>query len=104
MTASYGSGLPVEIEQERPLEFYVGQYGQRVVDRVNFERGRVRPNFSLDASAIAQLWTRDRRSVSLQLDVLNLTNRLNVINFAGLFSGTAIDSPRSFGARLRMEF
>jgi len=102
--ASYGSGLPVEIEQERPREFYVAQYGEDVVDRVNFNKGRVQPNFSLDASVIAQLWKRDSRSVSLQADALNLTNRLNVINFSGLFSGTAIGSPRSFGAKLRLEF
>ena len=39
-----------------------------------------------------------------QADVLNLTNRLNVINFAGLFSGTAIGAPRSFSIRLSAEF
>jgi outer membrane cobalamin receptor len=101
---SYGSGLPVEIEEERPREFYVAQYGEDVVDQVNFDSGRVRPNFSFDASMVAQLWRRDSRSVSLQADALNLTNRLNVINFSGLFSGTAIGSPRSFGAKLRLEF
>jgi hypothetical protein len=33
-----------------------------------------------------------------------LTDRLNVINFAGLFSGTAIAAPRSFSLRLMIEF
>jgi hypothetical protein len=42
--------------------------------------------------------------VKLQADVMNLTDRLNVINFAGLFSGTAVGSPRSFGLRLTAEF
>jgi hypothetical protein len=42
--------------------------------------------------------------VTVQADVLNLADRLNVINFAGLFSGTAIAPPRSFGVRLRTEF
>jgi len=36
--------------------------------------------------------------------VRNLTNRLNVINFAGLFSGTALGAPRSVAIRLRAEF
>jgi hypothetical protein len=40
----------------------------------------------------------------VQGDVMNLTNRLNVINFAGLFSGTAIAAPRSFSLRLTTEF
>jgi hypothetical protein len=102
-TASYNSGLPVE-SLDQSVDFLAAQYGTAVVSRVNFDRGRVRPSFSLDASAGAALWKRDRRSVTLQADVLNLTNRLNVINFAGLFSGTAIAPPRSFGIRLRTEF
>jgi hypothetical protein len=52
----------------------------------------------------ADLWRKEKRSVSLQADVLNVTNQLNVINFAGLFSGTDIAPPRSFGIRLRTEF
>ena len=42
--------------------------------------------------------------MKFQADVMNLTDRLNVINFAGLFSGTAIAAPRSFGLRLTGEF
>jgi hypothetical protein len=42
--------------------------------------------------------------VRLQADVINLTNRLNVINFAGLFSGTALAPPRSFAIRIHAEF
>jgi hypothetical protein len=33
-----------------------------------------------------------------------LTNRLNVINFAGLFSGTAMGLPRRGAGRLQFEF
>jgi outer membrane receptor for Fe3+-dicitrate len=80
------------------------QYGQAVLDRVNFERGRVRPTFSLDVSAGADLWKHEKRSVRVQADVSNLTNRLNVINFAGLFSGTAVAPPRWAAARLQFEF
>jgi hypothetical protein len=46
----------------------------------------------------------DQRRVRLQGDVVNLTNRLNVINFAGLFSGTALAPPRSFALRAQVEF
>jgi hypothetical protein len=42
--------------------------------------------------------------VRLQADVLNLTNRLNVINFAGLFSGTALGPPRSVALRIQAAF
>jgi outer membrane receptor protein involved in Fe transport len=99
ISSSYGSGLPVELEDGAPV-----QATPRVLERVNLERGRVRPSFTLDASAGAQLWRHERRSVNLQADVSNITNRLNVINFAGVFSGTAVAPPRSYGVRLRAEF
>jgi outer membrane receptor protein involved in Fe transport len=99
---SYGSGLPVEFDGTR--EDAIAQYGERIVDRLNLDRGRVRPSFSLDASAGVDLVKNEHRSVRLQVDVTNLTNRLNVINFAGLFSGTAIAAPRSFSLRLMTEW
>jgi len=74
------------------------------VDRVDFETGRLRPSFSLDASVGFVVANRSKRSLRLQADVRNLTDRLTVINFAGLFSGTALASPRSIAARLRADF
>ena len=98
----YGSGLPVEFagtEQQA-----VAQYGQAIVNRVNFDLGRLRPSFSIDASAGAELWKKDKRSMRLQADIQNLNNRLNVINFAGLFSGNSIAPPRSYSLRLTANF
>jgi len=98
----YGSGLPVEFagtEQQA-----VAQYGQAIVNRVNFALGRLRPSFSIDASAGAELWKKDKRSMRLQADIQNLNNRLNVINFAGLFSGNSIAPPRSYSLRLTANF
>jgi hypothetical protein len=80
------------------------QYGPRIVDAVNFQRGRVRPNFSLDASAGVEFLKGDHRALRFQGDVLNLTNRLNVIDFAGLFSGTALGQPRTVAVRFSAEF
>lgn len=102
-SASYNSGLPVE-NLDQDLAFLTAQYGSAVVAKVNFDRGRVRPSFALDASVGADLWRKEKRSVSVQADVLNVTDRLNVINFAGLLSGTALAPPRRFGIRLRTEF
>jgi outer membrane receptor protein involved in Fe transport len=102
MAASYGSGLPVEFEGDEADA--VEQYGERIVDRVNLERGRIRASVSLDLSASVDVVKTPRRSVSIQADVLNLTNRLNVIDFSGLFSGTALAPPRSLAVRLRTEF
>ena len=100
---AYNSGLPIE-DSGQSTAFLTAQYGAEVVAKANLERGRVSPSMSVNASVGAELWRKERRSVTVQADVLNLTDRLNVINFAGLFSGTAIAPPRSFGVRLRTEF
>jgi hypothetical protein len=100
--AEYGSGLPVVFEGTQ--QDAIDQYGPLIVDRVNFARGRVRPSFSLDGSAAMEIWKHDAVSVRMQADVENLNNRLNVIDFAGLFSGNSIGAPRSFALRLQTAF
>jgi len=103
--AQYGSGLPVELDpQDADLNFLLAQYGAQILSRVNFNRGRVKPNFSLGVAAGAELYHKENRSLSLQLEGNNLTDRVNVLNFAGLFSGTAVALPRSASAHLRFTF
>jgi len=99
---SYGSGLPVEFSEDR--QHALAQYGARIVDRVDFDAGRLRPSVSMDTSVGVVLARRDTRDLRIQADVRNLTNHLNVINFAGLFSGTAIAAPRSISVRLQATF
>ena len=94
--ASYNSGLPFEMEGPANEDFIAAQYGERILSHVDFRRGRVRPASSLDASVGVEIFHSDKMRVRLQTDVFNLTNRLNFINFAGVFSGTALDVPRSF--------
>jgi outer membrane cobalamin receptor len=100
--AEYGSGLPVEFDGTQ--EQAIAQYGQAIVSRVNFDTGRVKPSLSIDASAGADLWKKDKLAMRLQADVQNINNRLNVIDFAGLFSGNAIAPPRSYNLRLTTNF
>ena len=71
---------------------------------VNFNAGRVRPNFSLDAAAGATLFRKEAKEVSFEIEGHNLTNKVNVLNFAGLFSGTAVALPASVSARLKFGF
>jgi outer membrane receptor for Fe3+-dicitrate len=106
-TAEYGSGLPANLDGPADggtINFFLTQYGPAIVDKVNFAIGRVRPNFSLDAAAGATLFHKEGKEVSVQLEGNNLTNRLNLINFASLFSGTAVATPRSVSARLKLGF
>ena len=106
-SAEYGSGLPASLDgpaDSGTINFFLTQYGPSILDKVNFTDGRVRPNFSLDAAAGATLFHKEGRDVSVQLEGNNLTNRLNLINFASLFSGTAVATPRSVSARLKVGF
>jgi len=99
----YGSGLPADIGDAVP-KLLLAQYGAAILDRVNLERGRVRPNISLDIAAGAELYRKERRTVSFQIQAENLNNRVNVINFASIFSGTAVAAPRSVSARLQLTY
>lgn len=100
---SYGSGLPVELNRESYATL-VQQFGQAVVDRVDFNSGRVRPSLAVDLSAAVDLQRKESRTLRIQGDVHTLNNRLNLINFASIFSGTAIAPPRTFSLRLRYDF
>jgi hypothetical protein len=104
-SSEYGSGLPVEIDNGAiDLNFLLSQYGTAIINQVNFERGRVRPNYSLDVAAGAELYHKEQRSAAFEIQAENLTGHVNLINFASLFSGTAVGPPRSVSARLKLTF
>jgi hypothetical protein len=103
--AEYGSGLPVQIDNGPiDLTFLLSQYGSAIINQVDFSKGRVRPNYSLDVAAGAEMYHIEQRSAAFQVQVENLTDHVNVINFASLFSGTAVAAPRSVSARLKLTF
>ena len=91
--------MPVELDSG---DVYTAD--PKILQRVNFERDRLRSSLSLGVSGSAQVWKRETHAAEVQLGIDNLTNHLNVIDFAGLFSGTAIGAPRSWHARLRYTF
>jgi outer membrane cobalamin receptor len=101
LAGSYNSGLPVEVEGD--LDEAAEQYGEDILAQVDFEDERVRPSWTLDATAGAVL-KRGETEVRIQIDGRNLTNKLNLINFAGLFSGTALAPPRSVSVRFYVGF
>jgi hypothetical protein len=99
----YGSGLPAEVSGLDPA-FLQSAFGREVLARVNLDRGRVRPNFSMDASAEVQIYRKEQRGAVLRTRIMNLANRVNVINFASVFSGTAVAPPRSVDVQLQLAF
>ncbi|MDT7817383.1 MAG: hypothetical protein QOJ42_7299 [Acidobacteriaceae bacterium] len=100
--AEYGSGLPFEYEGSEATA--LAEYGPQVVSRINFARGRVRPLLDVSSSLGADVYKREKLTMRFQVDGENLTNRLNVIDFGGLFSGNAIGPGRSVNMRLNTSF
>jgi hypothetical protein len=104
-STEYGSGLPFVLGAfTSSYQQALAQYGQAVVDRVDFLHGRVRPSLDVGASVGAELHKSDHFTMNIQADVTDLNNRLNVIDFGGLFSGNAIAPPRSYSLRLQVRF
>jgi hypothetical protein len=99
----YDSGLPIDFGGSQADAAAQG-YSQNILNRVNFSDSRPRPLWSLNASAGVILHKSEKYPVRFQIDGTNLTDSLNVINFAGLFSGTAIGTMRSVNARLQFNF
>jgi hypothetical protein len=99
---TYDSGLPIDFDgtyQQAEQE-----YGQAIVNRINFGDYRPRPLGSLNASFGIVLRNKENRPIRFQIDGTNLTNEINVLDFAGLFSGTSIGISRSVDARLEFGF
>jgi Carboxypeptidase regulatory-like domain/TonB-dependent Receptor Plug Domain len=98
----YDTGLPFEFDGDPAT--VLAQYGQQVLDRINFDRGRIFPSFQVNASAGADVYKSEKFNLHVQADGQNLNNVLDVIDFGGLFSGNAIGPSRSYTLRLRADF
>jgi hypothetical protein len=98
----FDSGLPFDFDGDPST--VLADYGQAVLNRINFVRGRIYPAFQANASAGADIYKSERLKVRLEADGQNLNNVLNVIDFGGLFSGNAIGPSRSFSLRIATDF
>jgi hypothetical protein len=98
----YDTGLPFAFDGD--LSSIRAQYGQQVLDRINFDRGRIDPSFQVNASVGADIYKTECVNMRFQIDGQNLTNVLDLIDFGGLFSGNAIGPSRSFALRLTTNF
>jgi hypothetical protein len=98
----FNSGLPFQFDGDPAT--VLAQYGQQILNRINFARGRIDPVLLWNASAGIDMYKSDHATMRLQADGENLNNVLDVIDFGGLFSGNAIGPPRSFALRLTTTF
>ncbi|MGA7926077.1 MAG: TonB-dependent receptor [Candidatus Sulfotelmatobacter sp.] len=100
--SDYNSGLPFEPDESPQL--YATEYGQVVINHLNFNRDRISPYLTENASVGADLYQREKRSLRFQADAQNISNELEVIDFGGLFSGNALGPSRQYTFRLVSTF
>jgi outer membrane cobalamin receptor len=100
--ADYNSGLP--FQPDLTPQQYATEYGQVVINHLNFNLGRIDPYFTQNASLGVDLYQHEKRSVRFQADVANLGNTLELIDFGGLFSGNALGPSRQYTFRLATAF
>ena len=100
--ADYNTGLP--FQPDLTPQQYATEYGQVVINHLNFNLGRINPYFTQNASLGVDLYNREKHSIRLQADVANLGNTLEVIDFGGLFSGNALGPSRQYTFRLVTTF
>src|ERR1700728_2010277 len=98
----YNTGLP--FQPDLSAQQYATEYGQVVVNHLNFNLGRINPYFTQNASLGVDVYQHEKHSVRFQADVANLSNTLEVIDFGGLFSGNAIGPARQYTFRLVTTF
>jgi hypothetical protein len=98
----YNSGLP--FQPDLTPQQYATEYGQVVINHLNFNRDRISPYFTQNASVGIDLYEQEKRAVRLQADAQNLSNTLEVIDFGGLFSGNALGPSRTYTLRLTTSF
>ena len=100
--SDYNTGLP--FQPDLTPQQYATEYGQVVINHLNFDRDRISPYFTQDATVSADLFQWEKHPVRLQTDVQNLSNTLELIDFGGLFSGNALGPGRQYIFRLVTTF
>jgi len=96
----HDSGFSVELEPDASEEEFAMEFPEKVLDRVNFERGFIKPHTVLDWSIGRDFRLNEHASLSAQFNIHNLADRFYLITFESVFSGTTIGRPRNYSGKL----
>jgi hypothetical protein len=100
----HDSGFSVELEPGVTREEFAAEFPEKILDRVNFEGGFVKPHTVLNFSVGKEFNLSERVSLAAQFNVENLADKFYLITFESVFSGTTIGRPRSYSGNLRITF
>ena len=100
----HDSGFSVELEPEATEGGFGDEFPEKILDRVNFERGFIKPHTVVDLSVGRDFKLNEHVSVSGQFNAQNLADRFYLITFESVFSGTTIGRGRNYSGRLSFNF
>lgn len=99
----HDSGYSLEFDEDSE-ENFEKLFPEKILDRVNFERGFIKPHTVLDFSIGRDFTINDHISVSSQFNVQNFADRFYLITFESLSSGAALGRPRNYSGKLSVNF
>jgi hypothetical protein len=100
----HDSGFSVELEPDADPEEFAKEFPEKVLGRVNFDRGFIKPHTVLSFSIGRDVALNEHVSLSGQFNIQNLADRFYLITFESVFSGTTIGRPRNYSGRLSINF
>jgi outer membrane receptor protein involved in Fe transport len=100
----HDSGYSVELEPGASEEEFAKEFPEKILDRVNFEQGFIKPHTVLDFSIGRDFRVNEHVTISGQFNIQNLADTFYLITFESVFSGTTIGRPRDYSGRLSFNF
>jgi len=100
----HDSGYAVETEPGENQSEFEMEFPEKVLDRVNFEQGFIKPHTVLDFSIGRDFAINDHVSLSGQFNIQNVADTFYLITFESVFSRTTIGRPRNYSGKLSINF
>ena len=100
----HDSGFAVELEPDASEEEFAMEFPEKILDRVNFDRGFIKPHTVFDFSIGRDFRLNEHVSLSGQFNIQNLGDTFYLITFESVFSGTTVGRPRNYSGKLSFNF
>ena len=100
----HDSGFAIELDADTTPENFARDFSKKILDRVNFERGFIKPHTVLDLSIGKDIKLSERVRLSAQFNMRNIADRFYLISFESVSSGTTVGRPRNYSGKLSFDF
>ena len=100
----HDSGFSIELEPGAAPQDFARDFSVKILDRVNFERGFIKPHTVLDFSIGKDIKLNEHVSLSAQFNIRNLAGTFYLISFESVSSGTTVGRPRNYSGKLSLDF